>query len=78
MEKTTFRDPNVIAALDNYLLLKLDMTDNTDEHQQMLKHLKVFGPPTMLFYDAAGQEKTAQRLVGHVSAEGLLAHLSQL
>jgi thiol:disulfide interchange protein DsbD len=44
----------------------------------MLKHLKVFGPPTMLFYDAAGQEKTAQRLVGHVSAEGLLAHLSQL
>jgi len=78
MEKTTFRDPNVIAAMDNYLLLKLDMTDNTDEHQQMLKHLKVFGPPTMLFYDAAGQEKTAQRLVGHVSAEGLLAHLSQL
>jgi len=78
MEKTTFRDPNVIAALDDYLLLKLDMTDNTDEHQLMLKQLKVFGPPTMLFYDASGQEKTAQRLVGHVSAEALLAHLSQL
>jgi thiol:disulfide interchange protein DsbD len=78
MENTTFRDPAVIAALDSYLLLKLDMTDNTDEHQQMLKQLKVFGPPTMVFYDASGQEKTTQRIVGHVSAEALLAHLSKL
>jgi thiol:disulfide interchange protein DsbD len=78
MENTTFRDPAVIAALDSYLLLKLDMTNNTDEHQQMLKQLKVFGPPTMLFYDASGQEKTTQRIVGHVSAEALLAHLSKL
>lgn len=78
MEKTTFRDPAVLAALDDYLLLKLDMTDNTDEHQQMLKQLKVFGPPTLLFYDNSGQEQRAQRLVGHISADELLAHLSQL
>lgn len=78
MEKTTFRDPAVIAALDDYLLLKLDMTDNTAEHQQLLKQLKVFGPPTMLFYNHSGEEQRAQRLVGHVSAEALLEHLAQL
>jgi thiol:disulfide interchange protein DsbD len=78
MEQTTFRDPAVIAALDDYLLLKLDMTDNTDEHQQLLKQLKVFGPPTMLFYNHSGEEQRAQRLVGHVSAEALLEHLAQL
>lgn len=78
MENTTFRNTDVITALDDYLLLKLDMTENTDEHQQMLRQLKVFGPPTMLFYDATGQEKTTHRIVGHISAEGLLAHLSQL
>ncbi len=78
MEKTTFRDPAVVAALDDYLLLKLDMTDNTEAHQAMLKALKVFGPPTMLFYNADGEEWRDYRLVGHVSAEKMLEHLSSL
>lgn len=78
MEKTTFRDPAVVAALDDYLLLKLDMTDNTEAHQAMLKALKVFGPPTMLFYNAEGEEWQDYRLVGHVSAEKMLEHLSSL
>ncbi len=78
MEKTTFRDPAVVAALDNYLLLKLDMTDNTEAHQAMLKSLQVFGPPTMLFFNPTGQELRDYRLVGHVSADKLLEHLSRL
>jgi thiol:disulfide interchange protein DsbD len=78
MERTTFRDPAVIAALDNYLLLKLDMTDNTDAHQQMLQTLQVFGPPSMLFYDAEGEELRDYRLVGHISAEAMLEHLARL
>lgn len=78
MEKTTFRDPSVVAAMDDYLLLKLDMTDNTEAHQAMLQALQVFGPPTMLFYNAAGQELRDYRLVGHVTADKLLQHLSSL
>ena len=78
MERTTFRDPAVIAKLDDYLLLKLDMTDNTEAHQAMLRELQVFGPPTMLFYNAAGQELRDYRLVGHVTADKLLEHLSGL
>lgn len=78
MEQTTFRDPEVVAAMQNYTLLKLDMTDNTDAHQQMLKALQVFGPPTMLFYNAQGQEIRQQRLVGHIKPQQMLTHLSQL
>lgn len=78
MERTTFRDPKVIAALDDYLLLKLDMTDNTEAHQQMLQKLQVFGPPTMLFYQADGAELRDYRLVGHISAEAMLEHLIRL
>lgn len=78
MEQTTFRDPEVVAAMQNYTLLKLDMTDNTDAHQQMLKALQVFGPPTMLFYNAQGQEIRQQRLVGHIKPKQMLTHLSQL
>jgi thiol:disulfide interchange protein DsbD len=78
MERTTFRDPKVIAALDDYLLLKLDMTDNTEAHQQMLQKLQVFGPPSMLFYEADGSELRDYRLVGHISAEAMLEHLTRL
>lgn len=78
MEQTTFRDPEVVAAMDNYTLLQLDMTDNTQAHQDLLKALQVFGPPTMLFYDNTGEELRQQRLVGHIKPQQMLTHLSQL
>ncbi len=78
MEQTTFRDPDVVAAMDNYILLQLDMTDNTQAHQDLLKALQVFGPPTMLFYDNTGEELRQQRLVGHIKPQQMLTHLSQL
>jgi thiol:disulfide interchange protein DsbD len=78
MEQTTFKDPAVLAALDNFTLLKVDLTDNTPAQQAILKQLKVFGPPTMVFYAADGQEYPNQRLIGHVSAAEMQAHLAQL
>lgn len=78
MERTTFRDPEVLDALSRYTLLKLDMTDNNEEHRAMLKKLKVFGPPTLLFYDRNGDEIESSRLVGHADADRLLEHLSAL
>lgn len=78
LERTTFRDPAVVAAMDNYLLLQLDMTDNTEAHQQLLKQLKVFGPPTMLFFNANGDELADHRLVGHINPRQMLEHLALL
>lgn len=49
MEQTTFRDNQVVSTLQNFTLLKVDLTDNTDAHQALLKALRVFGPPSMLF-----------------------------
>lgn len=78
MEQTTFKDPSVLAALDDYTLLKVDLTDNTPDQQAILKQLKVFGPPTMVFFAANGQEYANHRLIGHVSASEMQAHLAQL
>ncbi|AFJ02960.1 Cytochrome c-type biogenesis protein DsbD, protein-disulfide reductase [Methylophaga frappieri] len=78
MEQTTFRDKSVQQALSGYTLLKVDMTDNTPAHQAILKQLKVFGPPTLVFYDANGQEYAGQRLIGHVSASEMQTHLAQI
>lgn len=78
MENTTFQDPEVIAAMKNYTLLQLDMTDNTQVHQDMLKSLRVFGPPTMLFFDKTGKELQQYRLVGLVKTDAFLDHLKLL
>lgn len=76
MEQTTFRDAEVISTLQNFTLLKVDLTDNTDAHQALLKSLRVFGPPSMLFFDENAEESAEHRLVGHVSAAQLNAHLA--
>ncbi|WP_266324996.1 protein-disulfide reductase DsbD [Methylophaga sp. OBS4] len=78
MEQTTFSDPQVVAALQSFTLLQLDLTDNSKDHQAMLKALQVFGPPTMLFYNAQGQELRDYRLVGHIKTQQMLNHLAQL
>lgn len=78
MEQTTFKDPAVVAALANFTLLKVDLTDNTPDQQAILKQLKVFGPPTMVFFNASGEEYNQQRLIGHVSANEMQAHLARL
>lgn len=49
MERGTFANPEVKAISANWQLLQVDVTDNNDEHQALLKQLNVFGPPTMLF-----------------------------
>ncbi|BDZ74026.1 thiol:disulfide interchange protein DsbD [Methylophaga marina] len=78
MERTTFQDPDVLAAMKGYTLLQLDMTENTQVHQEMLKALRVFGPPTMLFFDKTGQELSQHRLVGFVKADTFLDHIRQM
>lgn len=78
MEATTFQDTNVIAALNGTTLIQLDMTDYTDEHKALLKHFGLFGPPTLLFFDANGEEYSQYRLIGGISASALLDHLKKL
>jgi thiol:disulfide interchange protein DsbD len=78
MEATTFKDPAVLAELKNYNVVKVDVTDNTETHQVLMKNLKVFGPPTMLFFDAQGEEHRSYRQVGHIDGPRLASILEQL
>ena len=78
MELTTFQDPDVIKTMSNMTKLQVDLTDNTDAHKALLKEFGLFGPPTLLFFDANGNEYKQYRLVGAIDAEGLLQHLAKL
>lgn len=78
MEATTFQDANVAAALTGTTLIQVDITNYTEEQRALLKHFGLFGPPTLLFFDASGKEYSQYRLIGDTSASELLAHLNKL
>jgi len=78
MEKYTFPDAGVVAALDSFTLLQADVTDNDDDDKALLQHFSSFGPPTIAFFDSAGNEQPAYKLVGYVPAEEFAAHVRRL
>jgi thioredoxin:protein disulfide reductase len=69
MEKYTFPQDAVRAALSNTVWLQADVTANNEADQQLLKHFRIFGPPTIAFYGPDGVERRNYRVVGFMKAE---------
>ncbi|MCB5307147.1 protein-disulfide reductase DsbD [Yersinia massiliensis] len=74
-EKYTFSDAQVQRELADTVLIQADVTANSAEHAAMLKKLNVLGLPTILFFDAQGNEITAARVTGFMNATEFLQHL---
>lgn len=74
-EKYTFSDPQVQQALGDTVLLQADVTANNAQDVALLKHLQVLGLPTILFFDAEGQEPPEARVTGFMDAATFSAHL---
>ncbi|QDP73496.1 protein-disulfide reductase DsbD [Legionella israelensis] len=72
MEATTFKDPSVIKALKNFVILKADVTANNREEKALLEHYNVVAPPTFLFFDKEGNEIKPLRTMGEIGAESFL------
>jgi len=78
MEKTTFADPRVRAALKNYVLLQADVTDNNDASIAIKQKFGVFGPPALLLFSADGNEKKDLRFYGYRNVEDFLVLLGKV
>ena len=68
MERFTFSDPAVQAALANVLLLQTDVTANDDADRALLARYELFGPPAILFFGPDGRERRELRVVGFMNA----------
>ena len=75
MERFTFSDPAVQKQLAGVLLLKADVTANSDQDRALLKRFRLFGPPGTIFFDASGQEVRAARLIGYQNSTAFLSTL---
>lgn len=78
MARTTFSDPRVVESLQPVLTLQADVTANDETDRALMAHLGVIGPPTILFFDAAGREQRNDRVVGLLKPEPFLRHLEQV
>lgn len=75
IEEEVFGDPDVISALADMQLLRADVTVNDQQDQELMRELRILGPPTILIIGPDGQEYRAQRTTGEVSAKQFLDRL---
>ena len=72
MERFTFSDPAVQAALANVLLLQTDVTANDAADRALLAEYGLFGPPAIQFFGPDGRERRELRVVGYMDAGDFL------
>jgi thiol:disulfide interchange protein len=72
LEKYTFSDPKVSEILNQFKLIKFDITNTSEEHSKYLQSMRIFGPPALFFYDASGQEINEARVVGFMESSDFL------
>ncbi len=77
MEAYTFTDADVQAALSNTVWLQADVTANDAVDQELLKRFGVFGPPTIIFFGADGEQRHGFEVVGYMKAEAFAEHVRQ-
>jgi len=77
MERSTFRDTAVIAAAGDFVLIKADVTEQSEAHVALQQRFGIIGPPATLFFDAAGNELRGERLIGYEDAPAFAARLGR-
>ncbi len=75
LEHSTFADPRVQARASKAVLLRADVTANSAQQQALLQRFGLFGPPGVLFFDAAGPEHADARVIGFEDADEFLKSL---
>lgn len=75
MEKTVLHAPRIRQILENFMVVKVDLSANNADTKALLSHFQVIAPPTFLFFDTEGNEMKQFRLVGEISATTFYNHL---
>jgi thiol:disulfide interchange protein DsbD len=71
LKSTTFKDSDVIKTLrENYVALRLNMTDKSDEKMLEVKfEFDIFGTPAYVIFDAKGERVKEEPIYGYQEPE---------
>ncbi len=78
LEAITFADAAVKAKMSEFVLIKADVTENTDAQKALTKKFGLFGPPALLFFDESGKKVQGKDIIGFIEPEPFLTHLNTL
>ncbi len=78
LDIVTFADTNVKEAFKDYTFIQVDLTNNTEQDQEMLKHFGIFGTPNILFFDKNGEFQKDKTITGFIAPDKLIQHLKSI
>jgi thiol:disulfide interchange protein DsbD len=76
MEQNVFNQTDVQQALQNVILIRADVTANDTMDKALQKHLGVYAPPTIIFFNRQGQMQ--QRVTGEMGKKKFLRLLQRI
>jgi thiol:disulfide interchange protein DsbD len=78
IEATVFSNPEVVAKLAHFNLLRVDMTDMDPKQKQLLTLFNIYGPPAIILFDQTGAEILNKRVVGDINTHEMLRLINSL
>jgi thiol:disulfide interchange protein DsbD len=77
-EKYTFQDMNVRGELNNFILVKVDVTDFNENDKKIMNRFNIFGPPAIVFFNSNSEELQRKQIFGFMNAEDFLKHIKDI
>lgn len=78
LEEKTFSNDTVKTAMDNYVLVQVDLTANDEAAKAISTKYGIFGPPAILFFDENGERVKSADIVGFKEPQEFLKHLGEM
>jgi len=78
LDEITFKDPAVIQSLNDYILIRADVTADSEAEKALTKRFNLFGPPAMIFFDENGAVIQGGDLIGFKDGETFVTHIKTL
>ncbi|REG84311.1 protein-disulfide reductase DsbD [Marinomonas pollencensis] len=75
MEEEIFKADDVRPLIEKVQLVRVDVTKNTPENKALMAKFALFGPPSLVFLDAQGNEQKDLTLIGEPTKAEVLTRL---
>lgn len=77
LEEKTFPDARIQELSKEFVLFKIDATNDSPEVDRLKKTYRVMGLPTMVFYDTSGQIRSDITVTGFMDADEFLGRMQK-
>jgi len=78
LEHVTFKDPDVMRKMGEFVLIQADVTENGEQEKALIQKFGLFGPPAILFFDENGKKIRGKDIIGYKPPEEFLKLLNAL